>query len=218
MTQVPAVAIPESAQLSGTQHLAAYLVAQDKLKNDDIAKECDVAKRTLQGWKLLPEFRKVVEAHRDAFYQGLLTNSIADGRLRLRVQNDRWQRMRRFVSHRASDEKYVGRIPGYETGWVCVKLKPQRDGPELEEYAFDTGLAAAMDAIEQHAATDLGQWKTKIDVDANVKVSATAVALASVLQPEELAQLKAKFEAARGPVVTVQAEQPGEEEKPNEPS
>lgn len=167
---------------SGKTEMAAMLVAQDTLTDKQIAAECGVVERTLERWKLDPEFRARVQEHRDAFREQIRSEGIANRQNRVDALNDRWGRMRQVIEARAEEHADV---PGGDTGLLVRQAKlvkvyetagaPPADQSDAEgevlysgkrdvivyEYAVDTSLLKELREHEKQAAQELGQWTEK---------------------------------------------------------
>lgn len=173
-----------SANVSGYQwsrraEQAALLVAQDELPDLKIAAECKISERTLERWKLIPEFAARVHEHRSIWREEIKAKGIADRQNRVDSYNDLHARMMRVVEARSEEHKDV---PGGETGLLVRQAKlvkvysgsgdpdDDEDGETIYsakkdrivyEYAVDTSLLKELREIKKQAAQDLGQWTEK---------------------------------------------------------
>lgn len=146
-------------QWNAKREEAALLVAEDRLTDDEIAKQAGVSRQALDGWKKRPEFAARVEEHLEAFRARVRRRGIAIAERRVEALQDRWERMRRVIDERA--EEMEGECPGGGTGLLVRQYKAIGSGEYAEkvtEYQVDTGLLKEMRAHEQQAAQELGQW------------------------------------------------------------
>ena len=143
---------------------AAALVAEDRLTDEQIAEQIGISRRTLARWKREPEFQELVQQAQEAFRQKVLTTGIADRVKRVQRLDRDWKRMQNLMEARAVETPHD--VPGAGTGLVIRKETETKHGVNIE-YATDTGLLAALLAIEQQAAKELGQWTERQDVTSN---------------------------------------------------
>lgn len=168
---------------------AALLVAQDVLRDAEIAEAARITERQLIRWKHHPEFAARVNQHVSDARAAVRDRGIADSQNRVDAINDRWGRMRQLLDERG--EAYKGQAPGAGTGLVIPKpllLKvydaggdPDEDDGEGEilfsakrsvtavAWAVDTGLLHELREHEKLAAQMLGQWTDKSDVTSDGK-------------------------------------------------
>lgn len=150
---------------SRVRERAAELVAADELSDEDIARQCGIARRTLATWKRHSGFEQRVAEHHAAWRAAIRAEGIANRQNRINALNDRWERMQRIIEERAADtvsgmivdeigEEHV--IPGWSTGLLVRQEKPHGT-----EFAVDTGLLRELRAHEEQAAKELGQWVEK---------------------------------------------------------
>lgn len=144
---------------------AAYLLAENKLTDELIAKECEIDRRTLARWKTHPEFQARVDNNVEKIRETIVKRGIIEKQNRLDALNDRWQRMTRVIEQRAT--VYAGIQAGGNTGLLVKQIKGIGKGEDfqvVEEYAVDTGLLKEMREHEKQAAQELGEWTEKREV------------------------------------------------------
>jgi hypothetical protein len=163
---------------------AAALVAADDLSDDAIADAVGTTKRTLERWKLYPEFRARVQEHVAIAEVQALEHGIARRPKRVEVLNDIWQRGRRLIEARAQEHADV---PGGDTGLLVRQVKLSARGDEVEEYAVDTGLLKELREHAKQAAQELGQWvdKNALTDSKGQDVNLAAIVLAARQPAEE---------------------------------
>lgn len=158
---------------------AAVLVAEDDLRDEDIAAAVEISRRQLDRWKRHPEFVARVAEHVKQLEAEALKFAIAKRRKRVDRLNRDWQRMQQVIAERAADEHAgayeivrddEGNIietlvaPGWTTGLLVRTEKQIGTGDKatrVVEYAVDTGLLREIRAHEEQAAKELGQWVDK---------------------------------------------------------
>jgi hypothetical protein len=125
-------------QWTARSERAALLVAQDEQTDVQIAKACKISDRTLDRWKLHPEFAARVREHRDRWREEITARGIAERQNRVDAQNDRWRRMQMVVEARAEEHKDV---PGGASGLLVrtVKLVKVYDAGRAPDAQADDG-------------------------------------------------------------------------------
>jgi hypothetical protein len=159
----------ESTSLNGKQVQAALLVAEDELTDQQIADRLDVSQRTLERWKLKPEFQTAVKAHIDRLQTELSRYSIARKDRRVAEYNERWHLLKQVREARAANPD-VPDAQGGRTGLVVRQIELDRDGCEHEVFAVDTGMLAEMRNLEKQAAVEVGQWTERKELGGTVIV------------------------------------------------
>jgi len=155
----------------GRRARAAELVAADLLTDTQIGAKCGVTERTIERWKLVPEFAARVEERRLALVAAVQDLGIADRRNRVAAQDERWRRMRALMDARAGD--LPEHVAGGETGLLVRQVKAVGYGPLqrfVDEYALDAALLAELRKLEEHTAKELGQWTEKHEVSESVVI------------------------------------------------
>ena len=165
---------------------AAQLVAADKLKDKQIAKAVGVAERTLERWKLNPEFVAKVNEIVERVDAAILKRGIANRARRVAILDDMAGRLLTVVEERAKEHRDNAKarkkaqqvikegtveardvpiLPGVgaggETGLLVRQIKLAASGATVEEFAVDTGLLKELRAHQEQAAKELGQWSEK---------------------------------------------------------
>lgn len=179
--------------LTAKQQIAARHVAEDKLSDVEIATEVGVAKRTLEYWKTIPEFKACVADITREYLAVIRQRGIAILERRVDRLNGDWLRMQAVISARArrytklraglreypraplveTDEE---RITAELTERIATSLVPEEattghlifiETPTkygiTREWRVDTALLAELRNHEQQAAKELGQWTEKAE-------------------------------------------------------
>ena len=146
---------------SEVKYDAALLVAQDRLANAEIAKQCEITTRGLDKWKADPEFQAEVRRHLQAWRDRVFAKGIANEERRILSLDNRWRRCQTIIEERSRDPKMQD-VPGGRTGLLRHRRKMIGSGGHAEvcdEYAVDVGLLKEMRKLEAQAAAELGQWE-----------------------------------------------------------
>jgi hypothetical protein len=181
----------------GNAEKAAMLVAQDDRPDHAIAKACKISKRTLERWKLVPEFAERVEANRALLAERVRLEGIANRQNRIAAQNERHLKLQQIVAERAADEANAA-VPGWKTG-LLVHRRKQIGGGEhaqvVDEYEVDTGLLKEFREHEKLTAEELGQRRQVVDLEVSKELEGALDRLAAGLSPEEYARVLAALAA-----------------------
>lgn len=158
--------------------IAAQLVAEDELNEQDIAQHVHVTRRALFKWRQHPSFVERVAAIVEETRAKLLADGITIKANRVRLLDERHRALRRVIDERAADPA-MRDVPGGTTGLLVaeptlvrvVEVDVRADGSEIltptrrwalrYTYRVDVPLLAEIRAIEKQAAIELGQWTEK---------------------------------------------------------
>lgn len=146
------------------KHVAAQLLAEEKLSDEKVAKEVGISKRQLERWKKHPDFSARVQHLVAALAKAGARRAIARRSNRVRALDARWEAMQQVIRERAED---MANVPGGKTGLLVRTTKGIGRGNTfqiIEEYAVDTGLLRELREHEKQAAQELGQWTEKKEV------------------------------------------------------
>lgn len=173
---------------------AAFLVAEDRLTDQQIADQIGISKRTLETWKKSPAFKAKVNEYLKQFCQLVKEVGIGSVEARLRALDKDFNRLEAVIksrakryqeqSHKAEEEnseagKAMAALapkgapkppptiaPPEEalTGVVVFELVPTKNG-NIERWTVDTGTIAEKRNLMQQAAKELGQWKERAEVE-----------------------------------------------------
>lgn len=166
--------LPKTSAFAWTKGrvLAAQLVAEDDLSNEEIARRAGVSARTLTAWKKRPEFAAMVGDHIGQLQAGMLKLSIAKKRKRVETLDRLHGKLLTVIEERAADyasNAAATDVPaGGGTGLIVRQLKQigaGRDAQVVEEFAVDVGTLREIRALEQQAAQELGQWIEKQQIE-----------------------------------------------------
>lgn len=158
---------------------AAILLAEDELTDEAIAAEVGVQRRTLARWKNDPEFAALVGDHHGRIVAQALKLPIAKKHERIKQLNALNERYWRIIEQRAATygemadtpeeaaRKMFGSetVPWADTGMLVQQPKIAASGKTVVEWAFDKALDSAIKETHKQAATELGQWVEKSEVD-----------------------------------------------------
>lgn len=152
----------ENPAFSTEKERAAFLVADDKLSDEQIAADLNIGRTTLHRWKTDAAFRARVEEIKAEVRAKLSALGIAARQNRLDALNDRARRMADVIKQRAENLKDVP--GGGNTGLLVRQVKGIGKGEDfqvVEEYAVDTALLREMREHEKQAAIEVGEWTEK---------------------------------------------------------
>lgn len=166
---------------------AAILVAEDEIPDHAIAKEVGVTKKTLENWKLHPDFQAHVGGHVGQIQAGMLKLAIAKKHKRLEVLDDLYRRALDVVELRAMQYAPVdgtqeaagaaarrifgnGNVPEAITGLLVKKETPTNTGRVAVEWNVDTGLMKEIRALQEQASKELGQWVERSEVEQRTNI------------------------------------------------
>ncbi len=163
----------------------AQLVAEGRLTIPQISEAIKKSPKWVNESKRVEWFKQRVNELREDLAEDARQFGIADQRMRLQQQQDRWLRMQKVIQERASSEpprvqrgEYVydpeqdeavyklydkadlPEIPGWDTGVMVHEIKTNKDSA-YDLYAVDTGLLSEMRALEAQVAKELGQTAEK---------------------------------------------------------
>jgi CBS domain-containing protein len=159
---------------------AAQLIAGSQHSLKEIARQCRISLRCLDGWRADCPFQARIACHLEALQESIRTSGIADVHRRIQRKNDRWNRLHRIVEERARDPK-MANVPGGESGLLVRKLR-NVGGRAVAEFVTDTGLLAAMRAEEN----DVGSEVERVDKARGARKPAERSGDLSGLSNEEL--------------------------------
>ncbi len=152
--------------LNAKQARAAALLAEDELTDAEIAAEAGVTDRTLRRWKEQPEFLDAITEHTQRVQSAMLRLDIAKRHKRVKVLNDLHSKQLDLMEARA--QQYAG-IPGGDTGLIVRQLKVTSEGV-VEEFVFDRALVSEIRAVQEQAASELGQKVDKVAINGEMIV------------------------------------------------
>lgn len=168
-------------ELTKERKLAARLLWEDDLTDEDISEQVGISPRTLYRWKGQPEFRAEIKRLGDEWAATVMSVGVAKRENRVAALNDRWELLKQVVIERAAwyaapddsgDDDAEPIAPGAGTGLMVKQVKSVGFGENnmvITEWVVDTGTLAELRAIEQQAAKETGQWldksESKLTVD-----------------------------------------------------
>lgn len=147
-------------ELTQRHHLAARLIAEDRLTIVEIAERCEVEERTVYNWKADDDFAKLVESRIKAYADRALRRGIARKENRLNTLQDLHEKTLQVIQERGEQE--VVTVPGGKTGLVCRTIKSV-NGRDVEEFKYDDAIVKTVLAIHEQVAEELGQKIRKFE-------------------------------------------------------
>jgi len=130
--------------LTGKQHEAAALLAEDCFTDEKIAESVGVTRSTIADWKKIPEFAGLVSEISGTYGQRAIKHGIARKERRLRVLNDIHDAILRVFQERANS-KELAKVPGGKTGLVN------------KDSELDVASIRELRGIQEQVAEELGQ-------------------------------------------------------------
>jgi hypothetical protein len=144
----------------------AQYVAEGELTLPQISARIGKSPKWIKECKTNPWFRERVAEIRKVLMDDALTYGLANQRLRLQVQTDRWERLRQVIEARA--EALRGKAPGAETGLLTEQIIASRD-EFWTVYEVDPVVLAELRKLEAQIAQELGQVAGKASAgDVNI--------------------------------------------------
>lgn len=151
---------------TGKREQAALLVAQDGQSDEQIGRSLGITERTIERWKLAPEFQARVAQLVADMREAVRQRGIAEKRNRIDLYEDIKARLVQVVAERAADPTMAD-VPGGRTGMLVRGYKSIGSGDNartLEEYAVDGVLAKELREYAKQAAIEVGDWAERREV------------------------------------------------------
>lgn len=144
---------------------AVNLVAEDRLTDEQIYEQLGISRATFYRWKAHPDFAVAVDLAIQRLASAATRRGIGRLDKRMARKERDWLRMQQVQEERAryyeeNKERLEGQgcaCPGGgSTGLMALHSKAVGKGEIVQEWRVDTGLLAAMDRLEEHAARETG--------------------------------------------------------------
>jgi len=177
---------------TGKREQAALLVAQDGKSDEQIATTLGITDRTLDRWKLAPEFRARVASLVADMREAVRQRGIAEKRNRLDLYEDIKDRLVQVVAERAADPTMAD-VPGGRTGMLVRGYKAIGSGENAqvrEEYAVDGVLARELRDYAKQAAIEVGDWAERRELSGKDGAAIAVDLNLKALTDEELVRLE----------------------------
>ena len=159
---------------------AVALVADDVLKDDEIATRLGITRMQLYNWKQHPVFQAAVTEHTEAVRAAIRAEGIASKQNRLDAYNEDWNRLEALIQARAASPLMQG-VDGGSTGLLVAEpmivkvyeadagdaddddapLKPLKETRIVYTYSYDDAVLKRRQDLAKQAAQELGQWVEK---------------------------------------------------------
>lgn len=145
--------------------LAAQLVAEDILTDEEIAQRVGKNRSTIARWKSKNQkFKDMVNKVRASFNELAVTCALATKEGRLRALRQRWLDIEQIKRERGLADDMQS-VPGGKTGMI-LKLYRQIGKESKEIFEYDAALAKEQRLIEDQIAIELGQRVSKMEINA----------------------------------------------------
>ena len=171
--------------------MAAQLVAEDRLSDDEIAARASVVRRQLERWKLVPQFKARVQEH-VAEFRAKAGGGLADRYNQVAHIKARLAEIDGIIEARGKTTEPVppGSTPT-QRGLQVHTVKSIGSGDKqqvVHEFAIDTEVIAEERALLQHLAILMGFWKQQVEHSGKIatETSDEAKLLAELFSPEEI--------------------------------
>jgi len=184
---------------------AAFLVAEDRLTDAQIAAEIGGSRRQLARWKAHPLFAEQVATIIADQHAALRETGITEKQVRVADLDDLRRRLWHILEARATDPSMQD-MPGGATG-LLVRHTHMVAGQVAQEYRLDVALLREMRALLKQASMELGQWGQPLEAGATPVAPATFTIVGSSEgeRGEEPSPLAALPRPGRGGVTRVNA-------------
>lgn len=157
--------VPKHWRWTQTTTLAAQLMAEDKISQQEMAKQLGVSTAALYGWRQVPEFQERVEELLEAYKARVRRRSIALLERRIDTYMDDFDAIQTIQRERGlgrngkplSDK--VGEEGGRSTGLICVDYKGK--DADRPVYKFDKAIIDSKNDLRKLLAQELGQFQEK---------------------------------------------------------
>jgi len=144
---------------------AVTLMAENELKDAEIAEQIGVSTNAVRRWRQHPEFAAAVGDALGQIQAGVLRLAIAKKHKRLEGLNALRSKLYQTVQERAEEYEASGETAGGATTGVIVKQERVSgvgsNQVRTTEFQVDTGLIRSILELDRQAAQELGQWETK---------------------------------------------------------
>lgn len=177
--QPAGVAVAEDSQkfpkTRTKKDIAAVLLAEDELTDQEIADAVGVSRRSIGKWKSDPDFMALVGNHKGQIIADALKlpsakvhervrnlNNIAEGILKAFAL-----RAERYALTADTPEEAARSIfgsttpPEAATGLFVARSKIAANGKTVTDYELDTAGIKSLESVYMHIAKQLGQWTEK---------------------------------------------------------
>jgi hypothetical protein len=147
---------------SAQKEQAVCLLAEGKLKPNEIAAKVGVSTITLHKWCQGPLFQQRIEDYVRRAERLIMRRGITALAKRIESYLEDWDRLEQLVAGRA---KQHADIPG--GGLFAMEIKTVGNGlneREVEVYRYDTALIKDRMALRKQIGIEMGQWSEKREV------------------------------------------------------
>lgn len=154
---------PKHLKLEGKVLRAAWMIADARMIDADIAEQLRISRQTLFVWRLDDAFMAQIATYREEINRAILSYGSAVKENRIRDMQERLDRMRALVAARAVvGEHRAARNagdPGENTGIIA-----EAPAGRTTIMATDHALLREIRELEKQIAMELGQFQQKVDV------------------------------------------------------
>jgi AcrR family transcriptional regulator len=148
--------------LTPVEERAAFLCAEDRLTDAEIASEVGISLATLYRWKNRPSFRARFDAYVEELTALVMVRGLADRRRRIAAVVQRFRDIDTVFQERARwFKEHEPAVPGGKTGLLVRRVKLDAAGGEHPEYEIDVAAVKEQRALLEHIAREKGEWVEK---------------------------------------------------------
>jgi len=150
------------------REVAAKLVAEDEITDEEIAAKCNVIRRTLATWKQASEFKARVQEHRERIRASVLDSGYCRLENRIKLRQRVLDSFVTIADERgARPEMQDSKVAGGKTGFVALQPRIIGTGENAKsfiEQVPDTSLAAEIRTGLKELAQEVGQVVEKYEL------------------------------------------------------
>jgi hypothetical protein len=179
-------------ELDDDKLLAARLIAEGDLTNDEIAERVDIGVATLYRWKNYQEFKDEIKTQKDKIREDLYGFQFANIAHRINRANQRLRQIGRLTDARAKE--YADQ-PGGETGLIVKDYKGSGDNLRTV-FAFDAAVIKEERELLKYMSQELGQWTEKTELSGKLELTDEEKRAKAEAILERIAEDKRKAENA----------------------
>jgi hypothetical protein len=172
-------AVPAVTQIyTKKQHLAASLLADDELSDEQIANEVGITRKTLHNWKQNPEFAALIGDYTGQLQASVLRYAVAKKRKRVEALDLVFHSILEAIAHRTNamqpDDSPMGHAartfgdrvpPEASTGLFAPKTSVTPSGHIVTDYVFDAPMIRELRETMKQGAQEVGDWTEQSQIE-----------------------------------------------------
>lgn len=153
-------------QRSPKAEKAIELLADGRLRYDQVIEQIGIGRTTFYRWRSDPAFMARVRARREEIASAIYDRGAAIRHRRVETYCELWDGLVRVLEERAKDPT-VQKIPGGKTGHVLMTFKGVGQGQAARVIPVahvDLGIVDRIQELGKQIAQELGQWTEKAEL------------------------------------------------------